>query len=593
MPRVTPHVFISAASGDLRSAREIVKNGLLTIGCHPVVQEHFEPDYRTVRDMLKTKVSECHAVIHLVGKHYGGEPNPDSLPPGTMRRSWTQMEHDVARELGVKMYLFVFDDTYPFDGSDPEPEDEAVLQQGHRQTILTGEFIYNKVRSPEALSRQIVEMRLEAAQLADELARSQTQLVDTVQIVEQSADELKEGQQQILTSVDEMRNAFSWFAEKGGIIPDPSSPEQFYFNAKLSEIKGDYGNARKYYIAYFQYDVECIDPHLRFIDFLKVQEGREGAAETYREIVKNSGSIVHELAEALIGDRKQRVAQLEAFAVRHGRCGPAYYLLSREYSAVKLGTRTLEDKRREKHYIECFQQLDGEGNVVRWFVDQSLVSEWREDAVERYTALQGTFAALENPVQVPWLSHNRGWVGTIQIAEIATKIFWRPPGGSKFISTGFLATRCYSTGQPQPQQIIELPKVTEPTSIEVTYVNLNDETMGPYTAVLEPFAESHAESKQILSISKRSWVSLREYNGKLLLYFTHLLTHRGALKQIAYGIDSNPRFRVGFPEWNQPGLAPISEGLATFVTIPNETRVVTVQVMFKDGETSEIVRVDR
>jgi len=32
----TSKVFISAASGDLRSIRQIVKEALLTIGCHPV-----------------------------------------------------------------------------------------------------------------------------------------------------------------------------------------------------------------------------------------------------------------------------------------------------------------------------------------------------------------------------------------------------------------------------------------------------------------------------------------------------------------------------------------------------------------------------
>src|SRR6516164_3751460 len=41
-------VFISATSGDLRTMREIVKQGLLTMGCFPIEQTNFEPDYRTV-----------------------------------------------------------------------------------------------------------------------------------------------------------------------------------------------------------------------------------------------------------------------------------------------------------------------------------------------------------------------------------------------------------------------------------------------------------------------------------------------------------------------------------------------------------------
>jgi hypothetical protein len=370
-------------------------------------------------------------------------------------------------------------------------------------------------------------------------------------------------------------------------------PEQFYFNAKLSEIKGDYGKARKYFIEYFQFDVECIDPHLRFIQFLKVQEGLEGARETYRHVVRDSDSVVHQLAEALIWDRDQRVENLDAFLDAHPDCGPGYYLLSEEFSKTRLGTRTLEDKRREKFLLRRFQKLDEEGKVVRWFVDKSLVAEWRDEAVYRLALLDDGGVSLEKPVNVAWLSHNDGWVGTIQIAEIATEIYWRGPGEENFSSTGFLSTRCYSTGQPQPQQIIELPKVTERTSGEVAYKNLNDEMMGPYPALLDPFVESHAETKQILNISKRSWVNLREYNGKTLLYFTHLMVHRGGLKQIAYGLDSNPKFRVLFPEYDKPGKAPIDAGLPVYLAIPNETQFVTVQVTFQDGEKSEIVKVTR
>ncbi|MDF1753150.1 MAG: DUF4062 domain-containing protein [Verrucomicrobiales bacterium] len=594
MAKITPHVFISATSGDLRSARDIVKNSLLTIGCHPIVQEHFEPDYRTIKDMLREMVADCEAVIHLVGFHYGGEPDPASLPPGTGRRSWTQLELDVARELGKKVYLFIFDKSYPFDEpTQPDPDDELSLQEVHRQRIFNGEYIYHIIKSPVDLSRRVIELRLEAAELREQVEKSNNQLSDALGTMEKNAGELKEGQVSILSSVAEMRDAFSVYSELGGIIPDPTLPEHFYYNAKISELKGDYGNARKYFIEYFRFDIECIDPHLLFIQFLKVQEGKEGAAETYRHVVRNSKSVVHELAEALLWDRERRIAQLQIFLKSHRDCGPAIYLLSLEFSETRLGTRTLQDKRNEKRFLESFRKFDELGHVVKWFVDQSLVSEWRDDATYRLTALQKHTSALEHPVQVPWLSHNRGWVGTIQIAEIATEIYWRPPDKEKFVSTGFLSTRCYSTGQKLPQQTIELPKVTEKTAIEVAYKNLNGEMMGPYPAMLEPYVESHSETKQILNISKRSWATFREYDGKLLLYFTHLLCHRGGLQQITYGLNSNPRFRVVFPEYNKPGIAPIDSDLPVFITVPPDTTYVTVQVIFKDGAPSEIVKIDR
>ncbi len=593
MSDLTPNVFISAVSGDLRSARRIVKDGLLTIGCHPIVQEHFEPGYQTVREMLKTRVESCQAVIHLVGKYYGGEPNLQTLPLGIPRRSWTQMEYDLARELGIKTYVFILDDAFPFDVADPEPEDEIALQEAHRQRVLSGDYLYNKVKTPEELAQRILEMRIEAAELREKLKATVDILATSLDTMEENATELKEGQRQILTSVEEMRSSFASFSELGGIIPEPKSPEQFYFNARISEIKGDYRNARRFFIDYFQFDVECIDPHLRFIEFLKVQEGLAGARETYRHVVRQSNSVVHHLAEALIWDRPQRIAQLVAFMKTYPDCGPVYYLLSQEYSEIRLGTRTLEDKRREKRYLDRFCHQDGAWNVVRWLVDKALVAEWRVDCANRLATLESSKNAMQNPAQVHWLCHNQGWTGTIQIPELATEIFWRAPGKEKFASTGFATTRSYSTGQPQPSQIIELAKVGGMAVVEVAYKNLNGDMMGPYRAVLEPNEQSHAEAKQMLNISKRSWVSIREYDGMTLLYFTHLLCYRGGLKQIAYGLNSNPRFRVVFPEYNQPGPAPIDASLPVFVTIPNDTEFVTVQVVFKDGTPSEIVTVQR
>lgn len=54
-----PKIFISATSGDLSSARQIAKEALLTIKCHPVEQTNFEPDWRSVTDMLRGKIGDC------------------------------------------------------------------------------------------------------------------------------------------------------------------------------------------------------------------------------------------------------------------------------------------------------------------------------------------------------------------------------------------------------------------------------------------------------------------------------------------------------------------------------------------------------
>jgi len=61
-----PKIFVSATGGDLGSVRQLVKEGLLSIGCHPVEQTNFAPDYRDVQSMLREKIGECQALIHIV-----------------------------------------------------------------------------------------------------------------------------------------------------------------------------------------------------------------------------------------------------------------------------------------------------------------------------------------------------------------------------------------------------------------------------------------------------------------------------------------------------------------------------------------------
>ena len=114
-PEAPVKVFVSATSKDLGTVRELVKQALLTMGCMPVEQTNFAPDYRSVQGMIENKIADCEAVIHLVGIRYGAEPDPSTLPKGAARRSYTQMEADIARQLGKKLYLFVCLEDFPYD----------------------------------------------------------------------------------------------------------------------------------------------------------------------------------------------------------------------------------------------------------------------------------------------------------------------------------------------------------------------------------------------------------------------------------------------------------------------------------------------
>ena len=137
-------VFISATSVDLQSAREAVRDALLTLGYFPVEQSHFGPDPRTLLGMLREKINNSAAVIYIVGECYGAEPRaPGHGDPqnrsSSLRRSYTQWEYYLARDLRKPLYVFVCADDYPYDDHVLESEEKTRLQRLHREMLLAGD----------------------------------------------------------------------------------------------------------------------------------------------------------------------------------------------------------------------------------------------------------------------------------------------------------------------------------------------------------------------------------------------------------------------------------------------------------------------
>ncbi|MEM7440792.1 MAG: hypothetical protein AAF393_14420 [Pseudomonadota bacterium] len=101
-----------------------------------------------------------------------------------------------------------------------------------------------------------------------------------------------------------------------------------------------------------------------------------------------------------------------------------------------------------------------------------------------------------------------------------------------------------------------------------------------------------SEVRPILEATKANWVGVREFDGRDLLYFTHILTFRCGLQEIAYGINDDEYFSV----WEMPDCY---EGTSSpFALKPTdriydrlplmEVRTITVVITYDDGSLSEM-----
>lgn len=130
----TPRVFVSATTADLGALRGAVAEELRLRDVHAIEQRDFPTDHRSVACILEDRIRSCHAVIHLVGSRYGGEPA--LRPPEAVRRSFSQMEYDAAVRLGKPVFVFVADEGRAApEPLPPEPDELRALQASHRDEV--------------------------------------------------------------------------------------------------------------------------------------------------------------------------------------------------------------------------------------------------------------------------------------------------------------------------------------------------------------------------------------------------------------------------------------------------------------------------
>jgi len=160
-----PTLFLSGVSHEFGSFRDAVENEIEMKGCFAENQPGFPPDYRTVEEMLRRKLRDSDAVIHIVGFRFGAEPN--QRPADKPRRSYTQMEFDIAREMQKPVYVFLSKDATvrqpPAPDEKPEDTEATALQLAHRDAVTKTNHLYYFFKDQAELCKLVAEIPVVAA----------------------------------------------------------------------------------------------------------------------------------------------------------------------------------------------------------------------------------------------------------------------------------------------------------------------------------------------------------------------------------------------------------------------------------------------
>lgn len=183
--------------------------------------------------------------------------------------------------------------------------------------------------------------------------------------------------------------------------------------------------------------------------------------------------------------------------------------------------------------------------------------------------------------------HNGGWTVSFSIADPTLGISWRMGEGA-FRETGFMDALDPRTRKRMPNPSIQLPADAPAGTIELRYIDAQGEMQGPFPIKFEPEAALIRDQRKILDMTAMSWLSFRDYNG-LLVYYTHLMSYRCAIREVRIGIDSAvPDKVLKMPPCDMRDPIAIPSSAQPYLKLAPNVQSVSVELTYRDGSVSEI-----
>jgi uncharacterized caspase-like protein len=184
--------------------------------------------------------------------------------------------------------------------------------------------------------------------------------------------------------------------------------------------------------------------------------------------------------------------------------------------------------------------------------------------------------------------HNGGWTVVFSILDPTLGISWRMGEAGDFRETGFLDTLDPRTRKRMPNPSVELAADAPAATLQVRYIDVSGEMQGPFPIKFDPESALIHDQRKILDMTATSWLSFREFNG-LLVYYTHLMSYRCAIREVRVGIDTAvPDKVLKMPPCDLRDPSVIPSDAVPYLKLPPATKSVSVELTYRDGSVSEI-----
>ncbi len=330
-------------------------------------------------------------------------------------------------------------------------------------------------------------------------------LIKPLQSIQNSLLGIKKDLKEIKQGIGEIKKGIDKLGQLGGIIATPKKAEDFYHNARIYELRGDRGNARKAYAKYLTFDSKHIDPHLAYIRILKDSEGLSETRRIYRRLKQkypNNPAVA--FAYVLLMEDKVRLQMLKDLLQKYPDYLPIIARLTFEYSAQQLGMQTNANRREELRYLKLFKEKDGFKRFLAFYID-------KKEGLKELQRLKAVFKLYENnaylkdmvkkPVKLRATAVNKNLYSLVIIpSELTSEIWYKLKGMSSFKSTGFLPTKNPVTGKPMPKSYLMTSRLhVGENTVWIKYKDAKGKIIGPMKLKVNIASKEVAQAKNFVA----------------------------------------------------------------------------------------------
>jgi len=217
-------------------------------------------------------------------------------------------------------------------------------------------------------------------QTATQVAQSATAQAEGFESLEQALANIQSGQQVI--------------------IENPSTPQNWFNNARIYQLRGDTGNAIKAYEGFIESspDLEFVDPFEDYADLLTATQGIARTREIFQDLANRfpTNRSIQVILGTLLDGTDERIARLTEITQFNTQFGPAYFYLGQELDRKLRESLTNEVLQRQQTAYQTLFSLEQTQQFSIFYVDKVRAQEKLDGAQLSFEAYSQTSDAFSN-----------------------------------------------------------------------------------------------------------------------------------------------------------------------------------------------------